>query len=169
MPLAPRPISTSVLVPLFCCQRPPPAVLDRRIRDTHLQPSRGGYLPASNSIKGGDPAAGSPTATLLRLHPSHQPYLRPLPPPFRGVGSGTSGRASFRGVTGGEYKARERIHGRVADRPLLAIPASCRRVAACNPNWDRVSEIRSTSRLRYSLCPGHCSTCVAQGVRGILT
>ena len=25
-------------------------------------------------FKGGDPAAGSPTATLLRLHPSHEPY-----------------------------------------------------------------------------------------------
>ena len=24
-------------------------------------------------FKGGDPAAGSPTATLLRLHPSHRP------------------------------------------------------------------------------------------------
>ncbi len=23
-------------------------------------------------LKGGDPAAGSPTATLLRLHPSHE-------------------------------------------------------------------------------------------------
>ena len=34
------------------------------------------------------------------------------------------GIASFRGVTGGEYKTRERIHGRVADRPLLAIPSS---------------------------------------------
>jgi hypothetical protein len=38
-------------------------------------------------------------------------------------------------VTGGVYKARERIHGAVADAPLLAIPASCRRVAAYNPNW----------------------------------
>ena len=30
--------------------------------------------------KGGDPAAGSPTATLLRLHPSHEPHRgkRPL-------------------------------------------------------------------------------------------
>jgi hypothetical protein len=27
-------------------------------------------------------------------------------------------------VTGGVYKARERIHGAVADAPLLAIPAS---------------------------------------------
>jgi hypothetical protein len=37
-------------------------------------------------------------------------------------------------VTGGVYKTRERIHGTVADVPLLAIPTSCRRVAACNLN-----------------------------------
>src|SRR5438132_12532925 len=30
--------------------------------------------------KGGDPAAGSPTATLLRLRPSHRIDLRRLPP-----------------------------------------------------------------------------------------
>src|SRR3569833_532038 len=30
--------------------------------------------------KGGDPAAGSPTATLLRLHPSHCPYRGRRPP-----------------------------------------------------------------------------------------
>ena len=30
--------------------------------------------------KGGDPAAGSPTATLLRLHPNHRPNLGRLPP-----------------------------------------------------------------------------------------
>jgi hypothetical protein len=47
----------------------------------------------------------------------------------------TSGMASSHGVTGGVYKARERIHRRIADRRLLAIPASCRRVAAYNPNW----------------------------------
>ena len=34
----------------------------------------------------------------------------------------------------GVYKARERIQGVVADTPLLAIPASCSRVADCNPN-----------------------------------
>ena len=59
-------------------------------------------------LKGGDPAAGSPTATLLRLHPNHQPYRRRLPPLL--VGSPTSGKTDFRGVTGGVYKARERIH-----------------------------------------------------------
>ena len=32
------------------------------------------------SLKGGDPAARSDTATLLRLHPSHRPPLRRLPP-----------------------------------------------------------------------------------------
>ena len=58
--------------------------------------------------KGGDPAAGSPTATLLRLHPNHQSYRRRLPPVK--VGSPVSGRTDFRGVTGGVYKARERIH-----------------------------------------------------------
>jgi hypothetical protein len=58
----------------------------------------------------------------------------------------TSGTPGFHGVTGGVYKARERIHRGVADPRLLAIPASCRRVAACNPNLDQVSGIRSSSR-----------------------
>jgi hypothetical protein len=63
--------------------------------------------PAS-SPKGGDPAAGSPTATLLRLHPSHQPLLKDLPP-LR-VSAAVSGATDSHGVTGGVYKARERIH-----------------------------------------------------------
>jgi hypothetical protein len=46
----------------------------------------------------------------------------------------TSGAHSFHGVTGGVYKARERIHRGVADPRLLAIPASCPRVAEDNPN-----------------------------------
>ena len=58
--------------------------------------------------KGGDPAAGSPTATLLRLHPNHRPYRRQMPPLL--VSSLASGKTNFRGVTGGVYKARERIH-----------------------------------------------------------
>ena len=40
------------------------------------------------------------------------------------VNTATSGADSFHDVTGGVYKARERIHGAVADAPLLAIPAS---------------------------------------------
>jgi len=46
----------------------------------------------------------------------------------------TSGARSFHGVTGGVYKARERIHRGVADPRLLAIPASWSRVADSNPN-----------------------------------
>ena len=46
----------------------------------------------------------------------------------------TSTLIFFRGVTGGVYKAWERIHRHIADWRLLMIPASCRRVAAYNPN-----------------------------------
>ena len=52
----------------------------------------------------------------------------------RRVGPLTSGVADFRGVTGGVYKARERIHPGVADPGLLATPTSWSRVADSNPN-----------------------------------
>ena len=51
-----------------------------------------------------------------------------------GVGAATSGATDSGGLTGGVYKTRERIHGVVSDTPLLAIPASWRRIAASNPN-----------------------------------
>ena len=50
------------------------------------------------------------------------------------VNTWTSGTTGFHDVTGGVYKAWERIHGAVADAPLLAIPTSCRRVADDNLN-----------------------------------
>ena len=50
----------------------------------------------------------------------------------------TSGTTNFGDLTGGVYKTRERIHPIVADTGLLTIPASCRRVAACNLNWGRL-------------------------------
>jgi hypothetical protein len=58
-----------------------------------------------------------------------------LGPCLLAVGTDTSGTSDSHDVTGGVYKARERIHDAVADASLLAIPASCRRVAAYNPNW----------------------------------
>ena len=58
----------------------------------------------------------------------------------------TSGATNSHGVTGGVYKARERIHRDIADSRLLAIPTSRSRVADCDPDWDRVSGIGSTSR-----------------------
>ena len=45
-----------------------------------------------------------------------------------------SGVTSSHDVTGGVYKARERIHRTMADARLLATPTSCGRVAAHNPN-----------------------------------
>src|SRR6185312_1404892 len=62
-----------------------------------------------------------------------------------------SGAANSHGVTGGVYKARERIHRDIADSRLLAIPTSWSRVADSNPDWDRFSGIGSASRLRNPL------------------
>ena len=50
------------------------------------------------------------------------------------VGPRASGADNSGGVTGGVYKARERIHRSLADLRLLAIPTSCSRVADYNPN-----------------------------------
>ena len=50
------------------------------------------------------------------------------------VGSLTSGISNSHGVTGGVYKARERIHRAMADARLLANPASWGRVADPSPN-----------------------------------
>src|SRR5439155_20274575 len=55
------------------------------------------------------------------------------------VSTPTSATSDFHDVTGGVYKARERIHGVVADTPLLAIPASWSRVADSNLNWAQFS------------------------------
>ena len=95
--------------------------------------------------KGGVPAAPSGTATLLRLSPNYRFYPRAL-----------------LAVTHFRYPRLSWLDGRCvqgpgtyspwhADPRLLAIPTSCRRVAACSPNWDVVSEFCSTSRSCFSL------------------
>ena len=66
------------------------------------------------TLKGGDPAAPSGTATLLRLHPPRRAHLRQRPPSR--VNLPTSGAPDSDGVTGGVYKARERIHRAVLMR-----------------------------------------------------
>src|SRR5204862_602078 len=63
------------------------------------------------------------------------------------VGQRTLGTPCLGGLTGGVYKAREHIHRGVADPRLLAIPASRRRIAASDPNWGRLFEIGSPSRV----------------------
>ena len=84
------------------------------------------------------------------------------------VNSATSGTIDFHDVTGGVYKAWERIHAVVADTALLAIPTSWRRVAASNPNWAQFYRFPPPRGIG-SHCAGHCSTCAALGVRAILT
>ena len=84
------------------------------------------------------------------------------------VGAAALGADGFHDVTGGVYKARERIHGAVADAPLLANPTSCSRVADCKLNWGRLWGF-APPRGIASLCTGHCSTCAAPDVRAILT
>ena len=82
---------------------------------------------------------------------------------FLAVRYATLGTSGFRGLTGGVYKAQEHIHRGVADPRLLAIPTSWRRIAASNPNWDRVYAICSPSRVSFVLSrplwhvcsPGH--------------
>ena len=80
--------------------------------------------------------------TLLTGHSLDGFFLAVRPPALRAPDSD--------GVTGGVYKARERIHRGLADPRLLAIPTSCSRVADCNPNWDWLLGIRLSSRTR---CP----------------
>ena len=61
-----------------------PALSEGR-RDTDREGGCGRLAPRLNfgtprapaPQKGGDPTAGSPTVTLLRLHPTHHPHLRP--------------------------------------------------------------------------------------------
>ena len=102
---------------------------------------------------------------MLRLNPSHEPHLKHLP---HSRSEASSGATCFHGLTGGVYKTRERIHRGIADPRLLAIPTSCSRVADCNLNWDRLSRL-APSREVATRCTGHCSTCVAQVVRTMLT
>ena len=59
------------------------------------------------------------------------------------------GTPSFHGLTGGVYKARERIHRVIADTRLLANPTSRGRVAGPDPNCERLCGIGA-------LLPGGC-------------
>ena len=65
------------------------------------------------------------------------PIINPtLDASLQKVGTAVLGITDFRGLTGGVYKTRERIHRSIADLRLLVIPASWSRVADSNPNYD---------------------------------
>ena len=87
----------------------------------------------SFSLKGGDPAAGSPTATLLRLRPSRLPYRGRQAPDCSGyLNAVRQNKLPWRDgrcvQDPGTYSPRH------ADPRLLAIPTSCTRVAEYNLN-----------------------------------
>ena len=64
---------------------------------------------------------------VLITDPTFDGSLQKVRPPASGV-------TDFHDLTGGVYKARERIHRSVADLRLLATPTSWGRVADPNPN-----------------------------------
>ena len=80
----------------------------------------------------------------------------------------TSGAASSHGVTGGVYKARERIHRSMADLRLLATPTSCRRFQPAIRTEDDFLGL-APDRSLATHCIIHCSVCVAQGIKAVLT
>ena len=118
------------------CTRPPPTT---------------GVRPSNESVQVAvirDMRAGRTLVVLLRkevIQP-HLPVRLPCydfvpiaDPTFdgslpRGVRPPASGVTDFHDVTGGVYKARERIHRSVADLRLLATPTSRGRVADPDPN-----------------------------------
>src|SRR5699024_7595973 len=79
----------------------------------------------------------------------------------------TSGVANSRGVTGGVYKARERIHRGMLIRDYYRclfhageLPPAIR----AENGFQGVAPPRGFA----TLCPIHCSTCVAQVIRGMM-
>lgn len=78
------------------------------------------------------------------------------------------GTNSSHGVTGGVYKARERIHRAIADTRLLAISTSWGRVADPNLNLDRLLGLAHPCEFA-ALCTDHCNTCVALGIKAMRT
>ena len=88
------------------------------------------------------PAETCPTYSKKEMFQPHLPVRLPCYDlaPVTGFALGsslrspTSGTPGFHGLTGGVYKARERIHRIMADMRLLAIPASRSRVADSDPN-----------------------------------
>ena len=116
--------------------------------------------------KGGDPAAPSGTATLLRLRPSHQSHPRRLLP-IR-VSPATSSVTDFHDVTGGVYKARERIQRSVLTCVYQQLQVHVGEFQPTIPTETDFLGLAPDCSLA-TLCIGHCSVCVAQDVRAVLT
>ena len=119
----------------------------------------------SSPQKGGDPAAPSGTATLLRLRPSHLPHSRHLPP--RRVSPATSSVSNFHDVTGGVYKARERIHRSILICGYQQLQVHAGEFQPTIPIGDSFIGLAPSCDLA-TVCTVHCSVCVALGVRAMM-
>src|SRR5947209_1394040 len=95
-----------------------------------------GYLPRKEVIQPHLPVQLPCYDFVPVASPALEGSLLAVAPPSSGV-------ADSHDVTGGVYKARERIHRTMADARLLATPPSWGRVAAPNPNCDWVWRIGS--------------------------
>src|ERR1043165_2067456 len=104
--------------------------------------------PYSQLLKGGDPAAGSPTATLLRLRPSHRLDLRRLPPCGWPTGFGSL-RLPWRDgrcVQGpGTYSPRRGWSAITSDSGFM--PSSCRRQSELSPAFGDWLPLASSRRV----------------------
>ena len=98
----------------------------------------------SSPLKGGNPAAPSGTATLLRLRPSYQSYLKQLPPEGWNTALGYYRLPWRDGRCVQDPGTYSPLH---ADERLLAIPTSCSRVADYNPNLGKFFGISSALRV----------------------
>ena len=78
-----------------------------------------------------------------------------------------SGTPGSHGLTGGVYKARERIHRAMADARLPANPASWSRVAD-SIRTETCFTVSPPVARRPPSVPRHCNTCVAPDVRAVL-
>ena len=95
-----------------------------------FQEARLGFLEIIYEVNGR--IADSPVFSKKEVVQPHLPVRLPCYDlaPVIGITLGdslrlsTSGSPNFHGLTGGVYKARERIHRIIADIRLLAIPAS---------------------------------------------
>ena len=117
---------------------------------------------SEHSTLGGDPAADSPTATLLRLNPPCKARIRTSPVET----------ASFRpysgGLTGGVCKEQGRIHRVLLKRDYYGFQLH---------EGELQPSIRTKTGFRRfpspfgvdTHCTSHCSPRVARDIRGILT
>lgn len=137
--------------PIVCLAVPSPQN-PLRLNVCHLHPPDTHYrswLKYPNRTTAHDFADGGGIESVLLRKEVIQPHLPvrlpcydfvPIADPTfdgslpQGVRPPASGVTDFHDVTGGVYKARERIHRSVADLRLLATPTSRGRVADPDPN-----------------------------------